>query len=44
MTKGLNCALTEPVERDFGGHFACMECPNEMVSDMREFFGKFYKR
>jgi hypothetical protein len=30
-------------ERDFGGHFACMECPEEMVSDMREFFGEYYK-
>jgi hypothetical protein len=29
-------------ERDFGGHFACMECPNEMVGDMREFFGEHY--
>ena len=27
-------------ERDFGGHFACMECPKEMVQDMREFFGE----
>ncbi|KAF2244886.1 alpha/beta-hydrolase [Trematosphaeria pertusa] len=27
--------------KDFGGHFACMECLNEMVSDMREFFGRF---
>jgi hypothetical protein len=30
-------------EREFGGHFACMECPEEMVQDMREFFGEFYK-
>jgi hypothetical protein len=30
-------------ERDFGGHFACMECPKEMVDDMREFFGEYYK-
>ncbi|KAH3920305.1 hypothetical protein HBI56_068190 [Parastagonospora nodorum] len=29
-------------ERDFGGHFACMECPEEMVQDMREFFGEFH--
>ncbi|KAF2011994.1 alpha/beta-hydrolase [Aaosphaeria arxii CBS 175.79] len=28
--------------RDHGGHFACMECPEDMVSDIREFFGKFY--
>jgi hypothetical protein len=31
------------LERDFGGHFACMECPEEMVSDMREFFGEYYQ-
>jgi hypothetical protein len=29
-------------ERDFGGHFACMECPKEMVSDMREFFAEYH--
>ncbi|OAG11310.1 alpha/beta-hydrolase [Paraphaeosphaeria sporulosa] len=31
-------------EYDHGGHFACMECPKEMVSDMREFFPQHYKR
>ncbi|KAH7064349.1 Alpha/Beta hydrolase protein [Paraphoma chrysanthemicola] len=30
-------------EYDHGGHFACMECPKEMLGDMREFFGQFYK-
>jgi hypothetical protein len=30
-------------ERDFGGHFAAMECPNEIVADVREFFGEHYK-
>ncbi|KAF2134906.1 alpha/beta-hydrolase [Dothidotthia symphoricarpi CBS 119687] len=30
-------------ERESGGHFACMERPNEMVEDMREFFGKYYE-
>lgn len=30
-------------EKDHGGHFACMECPDEMVSDMRDFYGQFYK-
>lgn len=30
-------------ERDHGGHFACMECPTEMVGDMQEFFGEFYQ-
>ncbi|KAF2115397.1 Alpha/Beta hydrolase protein [Lophiotrema nucula] len=30
-------------ERDHGGHFACMECPDDMVSDIREFFSKHYK-
>ncbi|CAN9248993.1 unnamed protein product [Alternaria alternata] len=30
-------------DHDRGGHFACMECPEEMVRDMREFFGKWYK-
>ena len=29
-------------EREHGGHFACMEMPREMVTDMREFFGEFY--
>jgi len=44
MAEGLKCVLTAPVECDFGGNFACMECPNEMVGDIREFFGKFYKQ
>jgi hypothetical protein len=44
MAEGLEYVLTEHVERDFGGHFACMECPNEMIGDIREFFGKFYKQ
>ncbi|KAF1979547.1 alpha/beta-hydrolase [Bimuria novae-zelandiae CBS 107.79] len=30
-------------EQDHGGHFACMECPKEMVNDIREFFPRFYK-
>jgi hypothetical protein len=30
-------------DRDYGGHFACMECPGEMVDDLREFFGEWYK-
>ncbi|KAF2640141.1 alpha/beta-hydrolase [Massarina eburnea CBS 473.64] len=29
-------------ERDHGGHFACMECPDDMVQDMGEFFGEYY--
>ncbi|KAF2202041.1 alpha/beta-hydrolase [Delitschia confertaspora ATCC 74209] len=29
---------------DYGGHFCCMECPDEMVGDMRDFFGKYYKK
>jgi hypothetical protein len=36
------CADECNTERDFGGHFACMECPEEMVQDMREFFGEFH--
>jgi len=35
--------LTGFPDHDHGGHFACMECPEEMVRDMREFFGKRYK-
>jgi hypothetical protein len=31
------------VEREAGGHFACMEMPEEMVSDMQEFFGQYYE-
>lgn len=31
------------VERESGGHFACMEMPEEMVSDMQEFFGQYYE-
>ena len=30
-------------EREHGGHFACMEMHEEMVTDMREFFGEFYE-
>ncbi|KZM21947.1 uncharacterized protein EKO05_0000404 [Ascochyta rabiei] len=30
-------------EREHGGHFACMEMHEEMVTDMRDFFGEFYK-
>ncbi|CAG5160306.1 uncharacterized protein ALTATR162_LOCUS5786 [Alternaria atra] len=30
-------------DHDRGGHFACMECPDEMVRDMRDFFGEWYK-
>jgi hypothetical protein len=37
------CVLIFRVDRDYGGHFACMECPKEMVEDMREFFGAWYK-
>lgn len=40
---GGDCNADQTVERDFGGHFACMECPKEMVGDMREFFGENYK-
>lgn len=29
--------------RERGGHFACMECPEEMVDDMRDFFSRFFK-
>jgi hypothetical protein len=28
--------------REKGGHFACMECPQQMVGDLREFFGEHY--
>ncbi|PVI00073.1 alpha/beta-hydrolase [Periconia macrospinosa] len=31
-------------ERDHGGHFACMECPNDMTKNLREFFGQWYRR
>jgi hypothetical protein len=42
MTKWLD-KLTEFIDHDRGGHFACMECPDEMVRDMRDFFGEWYK-
>ncbi|KAF2195683.1 alpha/beta-hydrolase [Zopfia rhizophila CBS 207.26] len=29
--------------KDFRKHFACVECPTEMKSNVREFFGKFYE-
>jgi hypothetical protein len=29
--------------REKGGHFACMECPGEMVGDLSEFFGEWYR-
>jgi hypothetical protein len=34
--------LMKWADHDGGGHFACMECPEEMIGDMREFFGEWY--
>ncbi|KAF2136977.1 uncharacterized protein K452DRAFT_236661 [Aplosporella prunicola CBS 121167] len=30
-------------ERDYGGHFAALEAPYEMVDDLRSFCGEFYR-
>ena len=42
MGDEVKTVLTFTLEYDHGGHFACMECPEEMVADMREFFPQFY--
>jgi hypothetical protein len=39
---GVDLVADDCAEYDHGGHFACMECPEDVVKDLREFFPQVY--